>query len=120
MTEDQAPYVVLAFLAEQLATNEGLSLNAQKTKVWTISEFQEELESQEDDVFDKAERDAIEALTQSLYFDEEPDPEEIEKIRALNLVEMLENELAHDLWDFGKIRLIFRGLDLRRTLTRWR
>ncbi|WP_315806768.1 MULTISPECIES: RNA-directed DNA polymerase [unclassified Bradyrhizobium] len=112
LTEDQPPYVVLAFLAEQLATNEGLSLNAQKTKVWTIAEFERELDSQEDDVFDKAQQAAIEALTQSLYFDEDPDPDEIEKIRALNLVEMLEEELAEDLWDFGKIRLIFRGLRL--------
>ncbi|WP_316196741.1 RNA-directed DNA polymerase [Bradyrhizobium sp. SZCCHNS3053] len=112
LTKDQAPYVALAFLAEHLATNEGLSLNAQKTKVWTVAEFRQVLDCQEDDVFDKAERVAIEALSQSLYFDEEPDPAEIEKIRALNLVEMLEEELANDVWDFGQIRLIFRGLRL--------
>lgn len=32
---DQVPYAALAFLADHLATTEGLSLNAQKTKVWT-------------------------------------------------------------------------------------
>lgn len=106
----QPPYVALAFLAEQLATTEGLSLNAQKTKVWTADEFEKELSGQQGDVFDEAEQAAIESLTQSLYFDEDPEPKEIEKIRALNLVEMLEKELAKDVWDFGRIRLIFLGL----------
>jgi hypothetical protein len=110
LKQDQAPYVALAFLAEHLATTEGLSLNNQKTKIWTDEEFAAVISAQQGDVFDKAERAAIEALTQSLYFDEEPNEDEVEKIRALNLVEMLEAELGQDHWDFGKIRLIFLGL----------
>jgi hypothetical protein len=110
LTDDQTPYVALAFLAEHLATTEGLSLNAQKTKVWTADEFAEALSDQQGDVFDKAEQAAIESLTHSLYFDESPDEDEVEKIRALNLVEMLSEELKKDHWDFGKIRLIFLGL----------
>lgn len=109
---DQAPYVALAFLAEHLATTEGLTLNAQKTKVWSVEEFKKFLSGQEDDVFDTAQRDAIASLTQSLYYDEEPDQAEVEKISALNLVQMLEDELDEDHWDFGKIRLIFLGLRL--------
>jgi hypothetical protein len=107
---DQTPYVALAFLAEHLATTEGLSLNNQKTKVWSAKEFEDILSDQQDDVFDKAGQEAIESLTQSLYFDEEPDEKEVEAIRALNLVQMLEDELDKDTWDFGKIRLIFLGL----------
>lgn len=114
LTDDQMPYVALAFLAEHLATTEGLSLNAQKTKVWTVDEFSETLSDQQDDVYNKAERAAIESLTHSLYFDEVPDDAEIEKISALNLVEMLEKELQRDFWDFGKIRLIFLGLRVTR------
>ncbi|WP_028347640.1 RNA-directed DNA polymerase [Bradyrhizobium murdochi] len=109
---DQMPYVTLAFLAEHLATTEGLSLNNQKTKVWSAAEFEDVLSDQQDDVFDKAGQAAIESLTHSLYFDEEPDEAEVEAIRALNLVEMLEEELDEDHWDFGKIRLIFLGLRL--------
>lgn len=112
LTKDQMPYVALAFLAEHLATTEGLSLNAQKTKVWTTKEFSDALSNQQDDVFDKAQQAAIESLSHSMYFDEAPEEAEIEKIRALNLVQMLEAELAEDHWDFGKIRLIFLGLRL--------
>ncbi|WP_025033356.1 RNA-directed DNA polymerase [Bradyrhizobium sp. DOA9] len=112
LTSDQTPYVALAFLAEHLATTEGLSLNNQKTKVWDAKEFENALSDQQDDVFDKAGQEAIESLTHSIYFDEEPDEAEIESIRALNLVQMLEDELDQDYWDFGKIRLIFLGLRL--------
>ena len=40
---DQAPYSILAFFADQLAASEGLSLNAQKTKLFTIEEFQQQI-----------------------------------------------------------------------------
>ncbi len=112
LKSDQMPYVALAFLAEHLATTEGLSLNNQKTKVFAAKEFEDVLSSQQDDVFDKAEQAAIEALSQSFYFDEEPDQAEVESIRTLNLVQMLEDELDEDHWDFGKVRLIFLGLRL--------
>jgi hypothetical protein len=110
LKSEQSPYAALAFLAEHLAATEGLSLNAQKTRIYTKDEFESLLTSQQDDVFDKAEREAIDALSQSLYFDEEPDQDEIAKISALNLVEMLKEEIDKEYWDFGKIRLIFLGL----------
>ena len=108
----QAPYSILAFLADQLAATEGLSLNAQKTKLYSKETFEEILRAQLGDTFDQAEKEAIEALTHALYFDEEISEEDVTKLRALNLLEMLEAEFEEDVWDFGKIKAIFRALRL--------
>jgi hypothetical protein len=59
----QAPYSILAFLADQLAASEGFSLNAQKTKLYSAEKFREHLGIQLGDAFDQAEKDAIEALS---------------------------------------------------------
>jgi hypothetical protein len=64
------------------------------------------------DAFDAAEKEAIEALSHALYFDEEISEEDMSKLRALNLLEMLEAEFAEEIWDFGKIKAIFRALRL--------
>jgi hypothetical protein len=108
----QAPYSILAFLADQLAASEGLTLNAQKTKLYSIDKFKEHLSMQIGDAFDNAQKEAIEALSHAFYFDEEIPEEDMAKLRALNLWEMLESELAEEVWDFGKIKAIFRALRL--------
>jgi hypothetical protein len=108
----QAPYSILAFLADQLAASEGFSLNAQKTKLYSIEKFREHLGAQLGDAFDEAEKEAIEALSHAVYFDEEMSEEDMSRLRALNLLEMLEGEFAEEVWDFGKIKAIFRALRL--------
>jgi hypothetical protein len=112
--QGQAPYSILAFLADQLAASEGLSLNAQKTKLYSLEKFKEHIEAQLGDAFDDAEKEAIQALSQAFYFDEEivPAEEDIAKLRAMNLLELLEAELEEEVWDFGKIKAIFRALRL--------
>jgi len=60
----QNPYTILAFLADQLAASEGLSLNAQKTKLFSKEEFQTIVGEQTGDVFDEAEKNAIQDLSQ--------------------------------------------------------
>ena len=112
LDSNQSPYSALAFLAEQLATSEGLSLNAQKTKLLKIDDFNEFLSSQLVDVSDEAEQSALYQLNHALYFDEEPSQEDIEKLKALNLLDLLKEELSEEMWDFGKIRAIFLGLRL--------
>jgi hypothetical protein len=108
----QNPYTVLAFLADQLAASEGLSLNAQKTKLFSKEEFQTIVGEQTGDVFDEAEKNAIQDLSHAFYFDEEPDEEDLARLRALNLMEMLTTQLSNEIWDFGQIRAIFRALRL--------
>ncbi|WP_156905504.1 RNA-directed DNA polymerase [Maritalea myrionectae] len=110
--EDEDPYSVLAVVAETLAS-EGLTLNAQKTRVLDREEYRTFLEEEATDTFEKAEQDAFNILVRSIYFDEdEPSEEELEQLRALNLVGMLEEQLEREQWDFGKIRAIFRALRL--------
>ncbi len=107
---DQSAYATLASLAEQLATSEGLSLNAQKTKIMPLPEFQAYIDRQLVDVYDAAQQSALDALSHALYFDEEPDEIEIDKVRSLNLLSLLQGEMSSEIWDFGKIRAIFLGL----------
>jgi hypothetical protein len=87
-------------------------LNAQKTKLYSIEKFREHLGAQLGDAFDEAEKEAIEALSHAVYFDEEMSEEDMSRLRALNLLEMLEGEFAEEVWDFGKIKAIFRALRL--------
>lgn len=109
---DQKPYTILAFLADQLAASEGLSLNAQKTKLYTKTEFEKFIAEQTGDAFDDAEKQAIKDLSNAFYFDEEPDEEDLTRLRALDLLSSLTDELAMEVWDFGKIKAIFRALRL--------
>jgi hypothetical protein len=109
---DQNPYTILAFLADQLAASEGLSLNAQKTRLFSKEEFQIFVDQQTGDAFDDAEKKAINDLSHAFYFDEEPDEDDLARLRALNLLTMLTTELSTEIWDFGKIKAIFRALRL--------
>jgi hypothetical protein len=109
---NQNPYTILAFLADQLAASEGLSLNAQKTNLLTKSEFEELLKERTGDAFDDAQKQAIQDLSNAFYFDEQPDEEDLTRLRALNLLEMLTDELSEEVWDFGRIKAIFRALRL--------
>jgi hypothetical protein len=104
------PYAILSFLAEQLSITEGLSLNAQKTKILRLDEFTALLNADAEDVHDHAERKAIEALQGLAYFDESPNTDLVSDFRGINLVQMLEREVAEEFWDLGRIRAIFRAL----------
>jgi hypothetical protein len=108
------PYDVLGFLAEQLGINEGLSLNVAKTSVSSRTNFLERLEEGTTDVAEEAEFRALEKLTAELYFDEEPDEEDVQKLRNLNLLELLEKEIMTEEWDVGKIKVLFRALKITR------
>ena len=107
---DTDPYEALALLAEQLATNEGLSLNVAKTKVQSVEDFASSLNKSLADVSGDAEEAAIEILTADIYLEEEPDPDDIAKLSHLNLVEHLSEELENEYWDHSKIRVLFRAL----------
>ncbi|WP_108461201.1 RNA-directed DNA polymerase [Devosia naphthalenivorans] len=107
----ESAYRSLAFAAEVLLS-EGLTLNAQKTRVVTLNQYVEYLDDEGLDAFDETQRTALEALSNSLYFEEadEPDADELASLQALNLVDLLSDLLAAESWDFGKIRSILRAL----------
>ncbi|TPI65039.1 RNA-directed DNA polymerase [Mesorhizobium sp. B3-1-7] len=106
------PYDALAFIAEQLAINEGLSLNVAKTEVYSRAEFLARVKRQTADISDEAEGAAIEALTSDLYFDDEPDEDDVEKLKSMNLIGYLREEVAKASFDMGRIKVIFRALKI--------
>ncbi|OYX46155.1 MAG: hypothetical protein B7Y90_16815 [Alphaproteobacteria bacterium 32-64-14] len=114
LRKGQEPYDVLASLAEQLGINEGLSLNVAKTIVYNRDEFEEKLSSLLVDPTEDAGHAALETLTSDIYSDGDPDEEDISKLRNLNLIEFLREELAKDQWDVGRIKVIFRALKITR------
>jgi len=87
-------------------------LNANKTKVYSLDEFRALIKGQLGDAFGEAEREAIEALSHAVYFEEDFSDDDLTKLRALNLLEMLDGELRSEIWDFGRIKAIFRALRL--------
>lgn len=104
------PYDALAYLAEQLGINEGLALNPAKTGVLTRQDYLRRLKFLTSDLEEQAEGVALDELTRDLYFDEEPDEDDLERLKGLKLVEMLENEIDDDDWDIGRVRVLFRAL----------
>ena len=106
------PYKVLGFLAQHLGTNEGLTLNASKTNVYSRSDFLDRIKKSITDISQKAETDALESLTAEIYFDDTPDAANIETLKALNLLGFLQEELDKENYDMGRIKVIFRALKI--------
>ncbi|MFJ5486899.1 RNA-directed DNA polymerase [Hansschlegelia beijingensis] len=107
---EREAYDVAAFIAEQLGISEGLSLNAAKTRIYSREAYREWLDSIIPNVEDVAGESAIEQLTSSIYFDMEPDEEEIEALRNVNILEYLDVEIQRHIHDTGRVRTIFRAL----------
>jgi hypothetical protein len=107
-------YDALGFLAEQLAINEGLSLNVAKTAVTTRDEYVSKLNEMTTEVMDEAQGVALEKLTSEIYFDESPDPDDVAKLRDVNLVGFLAEEVSKEAWDMGRIKVLFRALRIIR------
>lgn len=105
-------YDALAFIAEQLGINEGLSLNVAKTEIYTRADYLKRLKRQTTDVSDEAEGAAMEALASDLYFDDEPDVEDVEKLKSMNLLGYLQEEVGKEAFDMGRIKVIFRALKI--------
>jgi hypothetical protein len=112
LNSGENPYDVLSFLAQQLSINEGLSLNASKTRVMSRVEYLDGLKSLTSDLSDEAEGQALESLTADIYFDESPDPDDIEALKSLNLLGFLQDEIGKENFDAGRIKVIFRALKI--------
>lgn len=109
-----SPYDVLSFLAQQLSINEGLTLNAAKTSVFSRSQFLANLDDLIGDIAERAEGNALQALTTDIYFDEAPDIEDINALKALNLLGFLQEEINKENYDVGRIKVICRALKIAR------
>lgn len=107
-------YDALAFIAEQLGINEGLSLNVAKTAVYSRADYIKRLRRQTTDVSDQAEGAAMEALASELYFDDTPDDEDIETLKSMNLLGYLQEEVGKNDFDMGRIKVVFRALKIAR------
>ena len=111
----QSAHDALAHLAEQLGINEGLSLNAAKTLVTSRRDYLQRLERLTTDVEEEAEGVAIDALTSSIYFDDEPDEDEVNALKGVNLLELLDKEINAEVQDVGRIKVMFRALKIVKT-----
>lgn len=109
---DQNPYRIIAFLSEQLAKNEGLSLNAQKTRLLTAKEFLANIEAQLHVGSGAAAEAAVELLGDALYSDEEPNASDVDRFKMVDFLGLLREEVGKDHWDFALIKSIFSGLRL--------
>jgi Reverse transcriptase (RNA-dependent DNA polymerase) len=109
---DENPYDALAFIAKQLVISEGLSLNVAKTIVYTRADFLGHLNRLVTDVSDEALGAAFEELIANLYLDDVPDFDELEKLKEMNLLGFLKEEVGKDSFDMGRIKIIFRALKI--------
>ena len=110
------PYKVLGFLAQHLGVSEGLTLNASKTNIYSRFDFLSTIEKLITDISQKAENDALESLTADIYFDDTPDPLDIDRLKALNLLGFLQEEIDQENFDIGRIKVIFRALKIARPI----
>ncbi|PRY79543.1 reverse transcriptase (RNA-dependent DNA polymerase) [Yoonia maritima] len=112
LLENEDPYDVLSFLAQQLGVNEGLALNAAKTSSLTRAEFLTSVKSQTTDIADQAEGEVLDALAADVYFNDNPDIEDIEALKAMNLLGFLQEEFDKEEYDVGRVKVIFRALKI--------
>ncbi len=112
-------YKALSFLAQKFYDLRNLKLNEQKTKILTIDEFKQDyLKIFEDKETDRM-LDQFYSLCEKLeispssYDDldiEHLEPEQIEEIEQLNILELLESELNKDEVDLGYVKFLLNNL----------
>ncbi|MER9853750.1 MULTISPECIES: RNA-directed DNA polymerase [unclassified Mesorhizobium] len=108
----QDPYAVLAFLAQSLSANEGLSLNNQKTKIFEWDEFMGSFPDPTAEDEDSKEHWATEKLFWAAYGQDELDPEALAALTMKDLSKELEEQIAGQFWDMGSIRIILHAMRL--------
>ena len=113
---EENPYEILGSLAHNLGSGEGLTLNESKTNVYSRLDFLDKIGKLVTDISQEAENDALESLTAEIYFDDTPDISNIERLKALNLLGFLQEEIDKENYDMGRIKVIFRALKIARPI----
>lgn len=108
------PYASLAFLAKHLSSNEGLSLNNQKTRIYDWDEFIASTSEPAAEDDDAKEEFATEKLFWAAYGQDGSDQEALEALMLKDLRQELEEALAEAFWDMGKIRIVLHAMRLVR------
>ena len=109
---DQDPYATLAFLAKHLSDNEGLSLNIQKTKILEWDEFLMSIhEPAAEDEHSKVEF-ATEKLFWAAYGHDDLNEDALSELAMKDLSKELEELLAEQFWDMGRIRIVLYAMRL--------
>jgi len=108
----QDPYAILAHLAQTLSSNEGLSLNTQKTIIKDWNEFSQSFLDPSGEDEESKEHWATEKLFHAAYGNEELDSEALAVLMMKDLTKELENELMSEFWDMGHIRIILHAMRL--------
>lgn len=111
-------YEAIAFLAETLYRNHGLSLQQHKTSIFDVADFRERflstpLDREMDSLHERFERLLEELGLEDWYEPIEYDdltPEQQREIDALNLSELLEEELQNGSPDVPIVRFVLRRL----------
>ncbi|MEM1151930.1 MAG: RNA-directed DNA polymerase [Pseudomonadota bacterium] len=109
---DQDPYAALGYLAKQLAENEGLALNNQKTTIFTWEEFVSSIPGHDDGGAEPDEESTTERLFWSAYGNEEADEEALNQLMLRDLSAELEELLNEPYWDMGRIRIVLHAMRL--------
>lgn len=106
LNSEREAYKILAFLAEHLYLVEGLNLSRQKTRIQTRQEYidQHQGAGEADD------QDIIRELTQSIYGAEDPDEDELRRLKSFNLTERLEEELSSHYPEANNIKILLAAL----------
>jgi hypothetical protein len=112
--EGQDPYGALAFLAKHLSSNEGLSLNNQKTKVLEWGEFVSSIRQPTAEDDSSKATFATEKLFWAAYGHDELDEEALNALAMRDLRKELEELLAEEFWDMGLIRVVLHAMRLVR------
>lgn len=115
LTDGDDPLESLGFLSQVLITNEGLCLNASKTKVHDRDEFLVLLEGLTADPAESTGDEELDQLISHLYFEDIPDPNEIAELIDRNVLNSFREEFEREKPDFQKVRTLFRGLRLVRS-----
>ena len=116
LDDEQDPSAVLGFLAHHLGTNEGLTLNEAKTKVHSRSAFLNKIKELVTDITQMDEDISLARLASEIYFDDDPDPTDIEQLGTLDLLGFLESEMQEMHYNVGRVRMIFRALKVTRPI----
>ena len=116
LNDDQDPSAVLGFLAHHLGTNEGLTLNEAKTKICPRIDFLNNVNELVTDISQMDEDISLESFASEIYFDDDPDPADIEQLGTLDLLGFLRSEMQETHYNVGRVRMIFRALKITKPI----